>query len=756
MIFLLLACVTQAELVDDFESYELGAIGTVTTIWTGSGDGGAASTASIVTDPTDADNKVIQLTEGGGQQQWVRAELSPGATIANNTTGTLFLRFKATAAIDSSFGLTDLDTASNDWNHFRVQVAVVNGSIRARDGGSTRTLAYASAPATQVAINTDWYYLWVVVDNAADTIKLYLNQTGADATEADRLVTLNNASQNTFGFRLAGDSLDRFFWRAQGNPTSRMLMLDDLNITQGTNLSIPSSLKPYGPSVEQVSTETGVDVTLKWKAGKDPAGVYAVNPEIADQYVFMGEAAGTLFYKGSTGDPGTDTPDSQFLTTAAYDKTYSWVVVEALDGYQQTLTPNVSTLSAVDPNNIIGSTWTFTSLVSSPVISVHPAETRVFAADADAVITCTFTSVSTPTVEWYKSDSATPLADGGDIVITLTNTGTTYTAQLQILTPTDADQGSYYCTVDNGTMVTSDAATLVINKLLAHYKFDGTLTDSSTNGAPAGQGKSLEGLTEPNSLQSANVALEFVTGLNGVGQAVYLDPNEYIDFGVNGYPRASSLAGQIGGGLDACTILCWVKPNAADHRQGIVANYNLDITTGVGFSLESNMDIRINVRGEATEILTAQGRSNRPEYNLFDGWHLIGVSWDARGASSALYVDGQWVANDTTMGLPAAYANWQRGVLVGAGRQGSPNRHLLTDLFSGAIDELRIYNYRLTSEQIADEYYAATGVQPCTNMTFAGSNRNFNNTGTSYCIVDIADMADMAASWLASGLLTAN
>ncbi|HOM77138.1 MAG TPA: hypothetical protein PLE88_11540, partial [Anaerohalosphaeraceae bacterium] len=284
--YLLTALIVQAHLVDDFESYQTGGIGTVTTAWVGSSDGGVnPSTASIITDTIDLRNKAIQLTEGGGTgQQWVRCALSAPAQIAQAGTGTLFVRFRAAAASDISFGLTDLDTASNDWNHFRVQIAVINGTIRARDGGSTRILAW-KRNGTQVALNTDWYYLWVVVDNNADNIRVYLNQTGADATENDRLVRSDLLTQETFAFRSAADTLDQFFWRAQNGAVSRLLVLDDIHIRQGADLTVPAMNKPYSPAVAQTqdNANNDVDVVLSWKAAADPTGVNAVNPDIVDQ-----------------------------------------------------------------------------------------------------------------------------------------------------------------------------------------------------------------------------------------------------------------------------------------------------------------------------------------------------------------------------------------------------------------------------------------------------------------------------------------
>ena len=69
----------------------------------------------------------------------------------------------------------------------------------------------------------------------------------------------------------------------------------------------------------------------------------------------------------------------------------------------------------------------------------------------------------------------------------------------------------------------------------------------------------------------------------------------------------------------------------------------------------------------------------------------------------------------------------------------------------GLIDNLRVYNYVLPSEDIAQEYYNLTGKSGCIYLDFPGSNFNVDNTGTSYCRVDLADFAVMAQNWLAEG-----
>lgn len=772
MLFLLAAAVTQAELVDDFDGYSLGLVNDVTTKWEAGADNGTSpSTATIAVDPADSANKVIQLTEGGNTaQQWVRAALSPTAAIEQGKTATLFLRFRATEQIDSSFGLTDVDSPSTNWGDFRLQF-VVHNAVQIRDGSSVRDLVYAATGAA-VPWNTDWYYLWLVITNdpAAPVIKVYINQSGVDATEADRCVRADLPTQDTFGFRAAAaGALDRFFWRAQNNPNTRMVQLDDINITQGVDLRVPPMLRPYGPSVAE-GTPVGKDIptTLMWNAGADPAGVYAVNPAIVDQYIFLSSGKLTdpnLVYKGATGsDPGLTDPSSQFSFTGALDSTYYWAVVEALEGYEQVFSEGDS-IDLVDPNNIIGPTWSYEAAKSLPMLTAQPADVRVFAADPSAVFTVQFTSAVNPvTVTWYKDDAV--LTDGVGNVSIVTDPFTSST--LTIAAPTVDDEGKYYCklSVQEGDAddIQSVTRLLVINKLLARYDFETNLDDTSGNSAPSGILKTVS-LDDPNEVLAAVVASPVYT--DGIqGQAISLDGAQFIDFGVEGYPKAGPLntLGDVRGGgyekqgfgrgMDAGSILCWVKP-ASDGC--IYANANIADGTHFAVTVNGTTGARIIVRGENWDggwqnLGEASGAYLMDEFNLQDGqWHMLAATWI--DSTARIYVNGEEVANNT-QGYTEVYKPWDLANILGASRQGQPNRHLLNpnDFVTGAVDSLRIYNYPLTAAEIADEYELLTGRKICVNRSFAGSEFNFDNTAASYCIVDLADFAKFAAAWLQNGL----
>ena len=781
MLFLALAFVTRAELVDDFESYAAGPVSTVVT------DGSWLTDttdpdAVIEADPADSSNKVMSTVEAGGTggagQTGSYAVLDSAASIPDGSTKTLFLRFRInTLTTDQAIGFTSIDAptlhGAGDWNEFHACFRLTAGAIDVRDGGSWLT----NLTNRTLTVDT-WYNLWFVVNNAdgtgSDTVQLYMNTTSADATEADCLLS---GAKDTFAFRVQdADTLDRIYWRAQdGSEAVDKVFIDDVHVSPGKDLSFPSSRNPYNPVVEQTVNGSVINTTLRWKAGMDPDGNYEVNPNIVDQYLFMSSGKLTdpnLFYVDTAGAPlSLSDPNSEYSLVQVYDKTYYWAVVEAIDGYahdgilRSALTPNVSTIDDVDPNNIIGSTWMYESVKSIPIVAAggQPVESRVFPFET-AAFTCAFSSVSAPTVTWYKyvdGVNDTKLTAGGDVAIALDDSAApNYTATLDIATPVegvDNDEGQYYCvlTVGEGESqqsVQSNSANLVVKRKLAEYLFEENLADTSGYGNN-GQGKDVAGLAEPNSLLASNVTLPYVEGIGGSGtHGVSLTTTQYVDFGTEAYPRAGDIGNGFGEGMDRGTILCWVKPIQAGT---ILLDYNNGSTTGFGLSVNTSPNARMDIRGEGPaqeyqSLGTSEGRPPMTSWTFFDGaWHMVAVTWTA-GDSVTVYVDGEWVSS-AAGGSPYQYLPWQRGVLMGTSRT-SGNRDILASFLGGAFDNLRVYNYRFTQDEIAQEYLDTTGKYPCVNHTFIGNEYNFDNGPSSYCKIDLADFAVFVQNWLADGL----
>lgn len=615
-----------------------------------------------------------------------------------------------------------------------------NDFIYGRDRGSSD-----SEIKSTVAYNDNtWHHIVYVIDaDAGHALYIDGNLAKSDATA----LKLPTALINNFEIgRLGRQSATDYFRGA----------IDDVRVynealTIGKVRAIFKPKLASNPMPFDGAVSIPVDQVLSWNAPSDPniASTLGYNVYLDPNEIDVTNGLSAILVSSSQSETSYDSVD--FLT----DTTYYWRV----DAINQLNDAN-STIETLP-----GYIWSFTTVPSAPQIAQQPSTVRAYVTDADAILTCSFTSVSSATVQWYKDGQT--LSSVGDVVIDTTNNGTAYTTTLQILTPEVVDEGEYYCVINNGDELMSDSAWLIINRMLAQYDFDSSLVPAigSAADAPIGQGKTVDGVPDANELQASDITLSYVTGVNGTGQAINLELGQYVDFSTGGYPRASDHANGIGKGLDAGTVVCWIRPQDTGNQAGVLLNYNSNPDpTGLGLTLMPYAGTaigRLYVRaktetGSAVDLAPSlTGLPGRPGWDIYDGnWHMLAATWQA-GDVANLYLDGQLVGTESA-NIPAAYGPWQHGVLVGAGRGSGTSRHLLSGLMSGAVDNLRIYNYRLDSdstEVFAGEYYDNTGIVPCMDIHFAGSELNIDNSGTSYCKVDLADMVMFFEAWLASGLL---
>ncbi len=529
---------------------------------------------------------------------------------------------------------------------------------------------------------------------------------------------------------------------------------------------------PYNPAVDQEfdANPDFVKAILRWKAGADPNDKYEVNPLIVDQYVFMNkgtESDPNLYYLGRTGqDPGLTDPNSQFgPVILPINSTFGWAVVGAIEGNEQSLTEGVSTLDKIDPNNIIGAVWYFNTLSTLPIITMQPASIRIpLGQTADPAFTIAVSSATEASYQWFSSIDGTidPVDEGGaDPKIGVASGGDT--ASMKISNASSAYQRYFYCRVSNAATVSgggdfpdvySNVVTCVVERKVAEYKFENNFADTGSN--VSGDLHPGTGINSP-VFSTDSVEGSYSLSLNGIDQ--------YVDLGAAAYPKAALTdADGIGGGLDCGSVLCWIKLNSIPTAEGssrfasILSSINAgwpstQFEFGIGSNAASEYtDTRTFIIGNTAQSAWVAWRPTWVEnFNMAgDGqWHLLAVVWPVLAGQSRqihVYVDGSLIATgDIAAGR---FSAWENNVLIGAANPGGsgPTRY-----FDGLIDNLRVYNYALTPQTIAQEYYDVTGKSGCIYLDFIGSNLNVDNTGTSYCRVDIADFAALAQNWLADG-----
>lgn len=227
--------------IDDFQSYSPGLVSALTgTNWaTGGNNTTSSSQDAIVMD--GASNKVLAKSlppTAKGFMSWSRLTLGSTQQIAEGQTGTFFLRFLPTSnTLNMAFGLSDVDAIAT-WADFRVNLLLITTSgFQVRNGSAFATIA----PFTP---NT-WYDLWLVVDNAADTYKIYWKPSSTAGATAANLVSISGKTDIPLRAAVT-TALDRFAIFGDGNTGSKetKVWFDDLYITEGTDLSNPLNVGP--------------------------------------------------------------------------------------------------------------------------------------------------------------------------------------------------------------------------------------------------------------------------------------------------------------------------------------------------------------------------------------------------------------------------------------------------------------------------------------------------------------------------------
>jgi hypothetical protein len=586
-----------------------------------------------------------------------------------------------------------------------------------QNGGTTLT---CNAPAGSVS--EGWHQLVYTYDGT--TAHIYVDKELKGTATA----TLGNFSAWEYPMVLLGRN-------ARGTIEGRFVgQVDDVRIYNDVMTAEEVAalyheneiLYPHEPTPANGATDVGVihgnnvDVTLQWKAAADPSNPTQTDPVVKKHYVYMDtdntDADPNLYYIGEvTITEWSSLAASYGPAPLSYDQSVSWRIEEGLDnGLLGVYAPG-------DPNNRCGPIWSFKTLASVPVIDLQPQNQYFEAGAGKVLLTLTATTGFPPlTYQWYKEGVA--LSDGAKYQGTQTNT-------LVILNPNLADEGSYYCkvTADNGGSMDSDLVFVKMRRMVAHYQFEQNVEDS----AGTNHGIVMNG------------GLAYSAGVPNLGgQTWAADPNgfNYVQLTTDAYPNNG-----FGNAFRQGSISFWAKTESSGF-QVLLGSVNTGTTTLFQIELpgttgRANLYMRDN---DGTGIVASSASP------ITDGqWHYIVATYqtdNGSGSSAKIYVDGVSGVTATGSALDNL-ADWEFPMVL----MGRNNRGTIDARYSGMVDDLQIYNYELTAEQIADTYYNVTGKQSC--ILEYGSQFDLTGPdGQPDCKVDLYDLAAMTAVWLDSGL----
>jgi len=162
--------------------------------------------------------------------------------------------------------------------------------------------------------------------------------------------------------------------------------------------------------------------------------------------------------------------------------------------------------------------------------------------------------------------------------------------------------------------------------------------------------------------------------------------NDYVDCG-------AAVDDSITTGI---TLEAWIKP-AFKQNGGIISN---DIT----YSSKKGYDFFLWIAGSSYGRLyidfgngSALGRTwwDIPSSDWYNQWHHVAATWD--GTMITLYADGNKVAE---VGYSGSYSDPGKNTFIGAINYSTPANYY----FNRLIDEVRIWNFALSQDQLGKVY----------------------------------------------------
>lgn len=470
----------------------------------------------------------------------------------------------------------------------------------------------------------------------------------------------------------------------------------------GVGYEVSSAVYEISPYDGQVDV-AAADVSLSWVGGLDP--------NVVGHRVYLGTEADTLTCLNPNAmiPAGTGT---YHVGDIATDTTYYWQIEMVSDN-------GLGGYPAGDPNNVLGPVWSFTTVLSKPIINANPSN-QVVSAGGTAEFTVGVESLTTPAFKWYLSVDAVNNTPADDTYLTddevLTLTGVTL-----------ADEGYYYCVVSNSSHaeVASDTAGLAIKRVIAHWSLD---ADDYVNGQYldlSGEGHHAD----PNGTPS------FVSGKLAEGVSI-LRPDDHANPITDSWASAGTWnPSEYSGSLSVSFWLNWDGTNTTNTEQVFISKRS-------SANLADATQWQIIMPSSASKTISFQSPNSAVSAEALtpDNWQFITVTFD--GTTARIYSNGI-LKNSGSFRLGDAV-----DAMINLG--GSDFGNTPARWMNGILDDVKFYNYGLSDVEAARMYVADNpGSSVCVNSLKPAATYDLNGD----CIVNLGDFAILAGQWLDCGLV---
>ena len=164
-----------------------------------------------------------------------------------------------------------------------------------------------------------------------------------------------------------------------------------------------------------------------------------------------------------------------------------------------------------------------------------------------------------------------------------------------------------------------------------------------------------------------------------------------IDFdGSNNYLSTSSFIS----GYGNITLMAWVKPDTNYNSNGVITGQEL-----FNISIDNSFTAHVELITDASNTVYSTSSTSTIEANI---WHHITAVYNGNNGNLKLYINGKLESENTSLPISTLSTNptlTNQDFFVGRKKQNN------TDYFFGAIDEVRVFNNVLTSDQIQKMIY---------------------------------------------------
>ena len=204
----------------------------------------------------------------------------------------------------------------------------------------------------------------------------------------------------------------------------------------------------------------------------------------------------------------------------------------------------------------------------------------------------------------------------------------------------------------------------------------------------------------------------------------------------NGYIALGSYFGDIS---DQLSLVAWLKPAVSGGYMGVVMHGGPSVDSFALYVYPDARRVAFKTSGTSAYWTAVDNVSA-----LWDGgWHQVVATFD--GSRKVIFLDNDVLVNVSSTGSIDSGLGYH--AFIGAGRDGTPSL-----FYSGLIDEVRLYNYSLSADEVFTLYDAVVG-DTCNDGILNGDEEGIDCGGScsSACTADASSSSSSSSGSSSSG-----